>query len=260
MTMAEAIAYAIGTGGCHVNVKTGTMLAAILGSGIVFLDSTVVNVALQKIGEDLPSSYFGVLEGQSYVYNAYLLSLSALLILAGALADAYGRRRFFILGLGRFVISSILCGFAPTWKCWDHPADRPGRGRRTPGSGRAGAADAHVRGRGAGPRVRPVVSCPPRPSSLVRCVGGVLVETISWRAVFFLNVPLIAIALWAALSFVEESRDPDASRSFDWAGAAIVAVAVGGCASGLSTGSSTTGATRSGRSRSPSARPPRCFS
>ena len=113
MTMAEAIAYAIGAGGCHVNVKTGTMLAAILGSGIVFLDSTVVNVALQKIGEDLPSSYFGVLEGQSYVYNAYLLSLSALLILAGALADAYGRRRFFILGLGGFGISSILCGFAP---------------------------------------------------------------------------------------------------------------------------------------------------
>ena len=67
--------------------KSGTLLAAILGSGIVFLDSTVVNVALQRIGQDLPSSFFGVLEGQSYVYNAYLLSLSSLLILAGALAE-----------------------------------------------------------------------------------------------------------------------------------------------------------------------------
>ena len=73
----------------------------------------MVNVALQKIGQDLPSSYFGVLEGQSYVYNAYLLSLSALLILAGALADAYGRRRLFVIGLVGFGGASVLCGFAP---------------------------------------------------------------------------------------------------------------------------------------------------
>src|SRR5450759_689816 len=96
-----------------MNRRTGTLLAAILGSGIVFLDSTVVNVALQRIGQDLPSSYFGVLEGQSYVYNAYLLSLSALLILAGVLADAYGRRRLFVLGLVGFGAASILCGLAP---------------------------------------------------------------------------------------------------------------------------------------------------
>src|SRR5881409_2197428 len=60
------------------------LVAAVLGSGIVFLDSTVVNVALPRIGRDLPRLWFGVLEGQSYVYNAYLLTLSALLILAGA--------------------------------------------------------------------------------------------------------------------------------------------------------------------------------
>ena len=95
-----------------MNAKTGTLMAAVLGSGIVFLDSTVVNVALQKIGEELPSS-FAALEGESYVYNAYLLSLSALLILSGALADAFGRRRFFVLGLVGFGVSSILCGFAP---------------------------------------------------------------------------------------------------------------------------------------------------
>ncbi|MGD0123698.1 MAG: hypothetical protein ABSC46_14240, partial [Candidatus Limnocylindrales bacterium] len=63
-----------------MNRRTGTMLAAILGSAIVFLASTVVNVALQRIGQDLPSANLGALEGESYVYNAYLLSLSALLI------------------------------------------------------------------------------------------------------------------------------------------------------------------------------------
>src|SRR3989441_9011040 len=89
------------------------LVAAVLGSGIVFLDSTVVNVALPRIGRDLPRLWFGVLEGQSYVYNAYLLTLSALLILAGALTDFYGRKRMFIFGLIGFGATSVLCGLAP---------------------------------------------------------------------------------------------------------------------------------------------------
>src|SRR3981081_3897886 len=90
-----------------------TLIAAILGSGIVFLDSTVVNVALPRMGRELPSGIFGGLEGQSYVYNGYLLTLSALLILAGALNDFYGRKRMFIVGLAGFLVTSVLCGVAP---------------------------------------------------------------------------------------------------------------------------------------------------
>src|SRR5437867_3916285 len=91
-----------------------TLFAAILASGIVFLDSTMVNVALPRIGRELPSSVFGVLEGQSYVYNAYLLTLSALLVLAGALTDYFGRRRMFVIGLAGFLVTSLLCGVAPS--------------------------------------------------------------------------------------------------------------------------------------------------
>ena len=76
-----------------MSTKRWILMAAVLGSGIVFLDSTVVNVALPRIGRDLPRLFLGVLEGQSYVYNAYLLTLSALLILAGAVNDFYGRKR-----------------------------------------------------------------------------------------------------------------------------------------------------------------------
>ena len=90
-----------------------TMVAAVLGSGIVFLDGTVVNVALKKIGQDLPASIVGVLEGQTYVTSGYLATLAALLILAGALADFYGRRRIFTIGLAGFGITSVLCGIAP---------------------------------------------------------------------------------------------------------------------------------------------------
>jgi len=91
-----------------------TLIAAVLGSSVVFLDSTVVNVALPRIGRELPSHLFGVLEGQSYVYNGYLLTLSALLILAGAASDFYGRRRTFGIGVVAFGLISALCGLAPS--------------------------------------------------------------------------------------------------------------------------------------------------
>ena len=94
--------------------RTWTLVAVVLGSGIVFLDSTIVNVALRAIGDELPTSMVGVLEGQSYVVNGYLLTLSALLILAGALADRYGRRRLFVIGLAGFGAASLACGLAPT--------------------------------------------------------------------------------------------------------------------------------------------------
>ncbi|MDP8958551.1 MAG: hypothetical protein M3N51_04965, partial [Actinomycetota bacterium] len=78
--------------------KRWTLLATVLGSAMVFLDSTVVNVALPRIGQELQTPLFGILEAQSYVYNGYLLTLSALLVLAGALNDFYGRRRMFAVG------------------------------------------------------------------------------------------------------------------------------------------------------------------
>jgi EmrB/QacA subfamily drug resistance transporter len=215
-----------------MNRKTGTMLAAILGSAIVFLDSTVVNVALQRIGEDLPSSRFGVLEGESYVYNAYLLSLSALLILAGALADAYGRRRLFVIGMAGFGASSILCGLAPNMESLIvfRIVQGAAGALLVPGSlallthAFEGAERGRAFGLWAAASAATVILGP--------VVGGILVETISWRAVFFLNVPLIAIALWATWRYVQESRDPDAARSFDWLGAAVVAMAVGGLSFG----------------------------
>ena len=86
------------------------ILAAILGSGIAFLDSTVVNVALPHISDDLG----GGLSGLQWTLDAYLLTLSALLLLGGALGDEYGRRRLFVFGLIWFTVASVLCGIAPS--------------------------------------------------------------------------------------------------------------------------------------------------
>lgn len=211
-----------------MNRRTGTLLAAVLGSGIVFLDSTVVNVALQKIGEDLPSSFFGTLEAQSYVYNAYLLSLSALLILAGALADAYGRRLLFVVGLIGFGAASIFCGLAPSIELLIVFRIVQGAAGALLVPGSLALITQTFEGPERGRAIGIWAAASAATSILGPFVGGTLVQTISWRAVFFINVPLIAIALWASWRFVLESRDPNAAKSFDWLGAAVVVLGIGG--------------------------------
>src|SRR5688572_4572408 len=87
-----------------------TLVATILGSTIVFLDSTVVNVALPPISEDLDAG----LDGQQWVVEAYMLTLVALLLVGGSLGDQFGRRRMFVVGLVSFGVTSVLCALAPT--------------------------------------------------------------------------------------------------------------------------------------------------
>ena len=91
-----------------------TLICTVIGSGAVFLDGTIVNAALKHIGQELPGSFIGVLEGQAYIVSGYLAVLAALLILSGALSDHYGRRRVYSLGLIGFAATSALCGLAPT--------------------------------------------------------------------------------------------------------------------------------------------------
>lgn len=212
--------------------RNWTLIAVVLGSGIVFLDSTIVNVALKAIGEQLPSSVLGVLEGQSYVVNGYLLTLASLLILAGALADAYGRRRLFIIGLAGFGLSSVLCGLAPSMELLVV-------GRLVQGVFGAllvptslalitaafeGPARAQAFGIWAAASSAITVLGPP--------IGGFLVDTFGWRVAFLINAPLVVIALAIAVNRMSESRNETASTRFDWLGAAVVALAVGGLAFG----------------------------
>ena len=206
--------------------------AAVLGSGIVFLDSTVVNVALPRIGKDLPRSFLGVLEGQSYVYNAYLLTLSALLILAGAVNDFYGRKRTFLLGLLGFGATSVLCGLAPTMELLVLFRILQGAAGALLVPGSLALITANFSGREQGRAFGTWASASSATTLLGPLIGGLLVDTVSWRAAFFLNVPLVVVAAWATWKHVPESRNELATPHFDWIGAAIVALAVGGLAFG----------------------------
>ena len=212
--------------------RTWTLVAVVLGSGIVFLDSTIVNVALKSIEQQLPTTLVGKLEGQTYIVQGYLLTLSALLILAGALADAYGRRRMFILGLSGFGAASLLCALAPNMEVLigarllqgafgallvptslaliNASFDGPERGRAF-GIWAAATSALTVLG-------------PP--------VGGFLVDSLGWQIAFLVNVPLVILGIGIAVTRVEESRNPEAPQRFDWLGAAAVAAAVGGLAFG----------------------------
>ena len=183
-----------------------TLVAAVLASATVFLDATVVNVALPRIGRDLPHSVVGVLEGQTYVYAGYLLSLSSLLILAGALTDTYGRKRMFMLGLAGFGVSSALCGLAPSLETLVILRVVQGIAGAflVPGSlalisaGFSGPLQGRAYGIWSGAAAGTTLLGP--------AVGGLLVDTISWRAAFLINIPITVTALFLGWRHVPESR------------------------------------------------------
>ncbi|MBA2254348.1 MAG: MFS transporter, partial [Chloroflexi bacterium] len=219
--------------------KSWTLVAAVLGSGIVFLDGTIVNVALPRIGAELPATLIDTLEGQTYVTSGYLAVLAALLILAGALSDFYGRRRMFAIGLAGFGVSSLLSGLAPNLELLVVARILQGAtgALLVPGSlsliTAAYPSDERARAIGLWASATSAVTV------LGPWIGGVLVDTVSWRAAFLINVPLLAIALFATIRYVRESRDESATGHFDWLGAAVGVVAVGGLAFGAIRGQST---------------------
>src|SRR5215213_4479918 len=208
--------------------KKWTLLAVILGSGIVFLDSTIVPVALPRIGRELPTLFLDTLEGQSYVYYGYLLSLSAFLILAGALNDYYGRRRLFALGLAGFGVTSALCGLAPNMELLVLGRILQGLAGAILVPGALSIITATFEGEEQGRAFGIWAGASAATTILGPLVGGALVASVSWRAAFLINLPLVVWALWATLTYMGETRDEEASGGFDWLGAVLVAVAVGG--------------------------------
>jgi EmrB/QacA subfamily drug resistance transporter len=196
-----------------------TLAATIVGSSLAFIDASVVNIALPAIQHALQADAAVT----QWIVNAYLLLLGALVLIGGSAADLYGRRRIFVLGITVFTVASIACGLSPN-------AIALIASRAVQGIGAALLAPAslamlgatfeeHERSQAigiwAGAAALTSAAGPP--------LGGWLVDQVSWRAIFLLNLPLAIVAAGLALGFACESRDPQA-KQLDWSGAATVAI------------------------------------
>lgn len=199
------------------------LLTTILGSSMAMLDSTVVNVALPTLGEDLDAA----LSGLQWTVNAYTLTLASLILVGGSLGDRMGRRRIFLFGIAWFAVASLLCGLSQN--IWQLIAARAlqgvGGALLTPGSlaliqssfvpaDRARAIGTWAGLGGVATLIGPFL-------------GGWLIDQANWRWIFLINVPLAVVALVVGRRHVPESRDQRAAGHFDWWGAIFAILTLG---------------------------------
>jgi EmrB/QacA subfamily drug resistance transporter len=211
------------------SARRWTLAATIIGSSLTFIDGTAVNVALPALQRDLHATITDV----QWVIEAYALFLGALILVGGSMGDQLGRKRTFLGGVIVFTIGSIACGLAGSVHALIAARAAQGIGAAflVPGSLAIISAtfDESERGRAIGTWSGF--------SSIMAAVGpiagGWLIEHVSWRAVFFLNVPLAALVIALSARFMSESRDPSRTSRIDWVGAALAVLGLGGVVFGL---------------------------
>ena len=205
------------------------LVATILGSSMALIDGSVVNVALPVIQRDFNATATNV----QWVVESYSLFLAALLLVGGTLGDHFGRRRIFANGIVVFILASIACGFSPTvlFLILARAVEGIGGALMVPGSlaiiSASFSQDQRGRAIGTWSGFTSIASL------LGPVLGGWLVQYASWRWVFFINVPLAAIALIVLFWQVPESRDVDAPGRLDWWGAMLETLALGALVYGL---------------------------
>jgi EmrB/QacA subfamily drug resistance transporter len=209
--------------------KQWTLVASILASSMTFIDGTAVNVALPALQANLGATITDV----QWVIEAYTLLYGSLILVGGSLGDQLGRKRVFLVGVYLFAVASVLCGIAPspTLLVAARAFQGVGAALLAPGSLAlvSAAFDDNERGRAIGTwsGVSAVTT------AIGPVLGGWLIEHWSWRAVFFLNVPLAAIVVYLSALHVDESRDPDRSGALDWLGALLTVVGLSALVYGL---------------------------
>jgi EmrB/QacA subfamily drug resistance transporter len=213
-----------------VEMKRGALVAAILGSSVVAVDATVVNVALPTIADELG----GGLAGQQWVANAYLLTLASLILVSGSLSDLYGERRVFTVGVAGFGATSLLCALAPTVELLVVARALQGVSGAllTPASLAIIVAVYPVEERGAA--IGTWTAWGGIGYLLGPLIGGQIVDSVSWRWVFAINVPLVLITLALSARYVPQARDlGDERPKLDVTGALLCALGLAGFSFGL---------------------------
>lgn len=211
-----------------------TLVACILASSLSFVDGSVLSVALPAI----KSSYGAGAEQVQWVVNAYLLPLSALLLLGGALGDHFGRRRLLIAGTTIFGMMSLVCALAPSLPILLGARALQGVGAALLLPNSLALLNAAFQGEKRGRAVGIWAASGAAMAAVAPLIGGWLVGTVGWPAIFYINLPLAVGAILLALRFVAESREPGAGRT-DYAGALLVTAGLGGLTYALTLWSAT---------------------
>ncbi|GAA3993864.1 MFS transporter [Allokutzneria multivorans] len=205
------------------------LATTILGSGMAMLDGTIINVALPAIGAELGASVAGL----QWILDGYLLSLAALILVAGSLGDIFGRRRMFVVGTVWFGLASLLCGLAQTTTLLVFARVLQGVGGALLAPGAlailqsAFPRDQRARAIGAWSGLSGVAT------AIGPLVGGLLIQAGSWRLAFLINLPLAAVCVWMAVRHVPESSDPEAARRPDVLSAVVGALGLAGVTAAL---------------------------
>jgi EmrB/QacA subfamily drug resistance transporter len=208
--------------------KTGahprwTLVTCILASSLSFVDSSVLNVALPAIRE----SYSAGAQDVQWVVNAYLLPLSALLLLGGALGDHFGRRRLLVFGTGLFALASLTCALAPSLPLLLGARAAQGIGAALLLPNSLALLNAAYHGEQRGRAVGIWAAAGAASAAVAPLIGGWLVSSVGWPAIFYINLPLAIGAIVLALLYVAESRERDGGRT-DYAGALFATGGLGG--------------------------------
>lgn len=214
---------------CGQTAGRWVLAAAILGSTITFVDGTVVNVALPVLQRELGAS---VAEAQ-WIVESYALMLAALILVGGSLGDSLGRRRVFLAGVVFFAFASVWCGLAPniTQLIVARGVQGVAAALLVPES--LALISANFAKERRGQAIGTWSGFTAIAAGIGPVLGGRLVEHFSWRWIFFINVPIAAVAFLIAWQHVPESRNEQAKGRLDWRGATLAIIGLSGIVFGL---------------------------
>lgn len=202
--------------------------AVIIGSGVVFLDGSVVNLALPKMAHLLNTGF----SGQQWIVDGYLLTLSALILLGGSLGDILGRKKVYLWGVVGFGVASLLCAIAPTIEMLIGARIIQGVFGALMIPGALALIDTNFSAAARGKAIGMWTAATSAIIAAGPLVGGYLIDAVSWQMIFLINVPLLIAVVWLGLPAIKESKTA-VRRTIDWWGAGLAVVALGGVAYGL---------------------------
>src|SRR5882724_4956592 len=203
---------------CAPRTAPWILAATILASSMAFIDGTVVNVALPALQRELSASLVDV----QWVVESYALFLAALLLVGGAAGDRFGRRRVFLLGVALFAMSSVWCGLAGSVRELILARSLQGIGGALLVPGSLAIISASFAEQDRGKAIGTWSGATAITAALGPVTGGWLIDHLSWRAIFFLNIPLAIVVIAIAVRHVPESRNTEAQGAIDWPGALLV--------------------------------------